>query len=125
MTHGLCDLCGDNGLVTVPHPGYVVVGDWQSDRLTADGFPHKPTSVATCTCAKGRAVHTKLTEKAGSKGTKPVGLEEYRRNIMPDPLKAVSLYERDKQIHRGTYRAPTKSFTKADVHTVAEGMVPQ
>lgn len=124
----VCVDCGNTGLVEVPHPDYVRLGEWLEHHKNAAGEPVRITATVTCGCAKGQTVHADMAAKAGlDKG--PMTLERYHRVIDPDPKRILARYRREDRDRRGTFvpEKPDSLFSGKVVQNTAAGFgtVPQ
>lgn len=81
----LCSDCGDSGWVIVPHPDYVVLGEWMEARFNRLGLPVRLTAAVTCHCSIGSNVLEANTKRAGLKGTKPMTFGIYRARVHDRP----------------------------------------
>lgn len=99
--YSVCDWCGGHGLTIVPHPDFVVLGEWQPHHLAAgDGAAVYYTATVTCACSRGDAVY----EHLGSLDTKPMKLDDYKARVLPDPFKVMAAAKADLDAQRMTGR---------------------
>jgi hypothetical protein len=78
---GVCDLCGDTGSVCVPHPRFVVGGEWVPTFLG-----YRPLAAVVCACWVGRRMIDSYDEKSAEyqkRVPRPMTLEQYQRCAMP------------------------------------------
>lgn len=80
---GTCIYCGNSGWVAVPHPRFVLDGEWKPSRYhETTGLPIFVTSAVTCMCPRGRQTHeTTLSAQTDRGRPLPVALEAYARNV--------------------------------------------
>lgn len=82
---GVCSYCGSTGWLAVPHPRFVIDGEWKPARYhEATGLPIHVTSAVTCTCPRGRQVHEATVTAQTDRGrAMPVSLEAYAADVNP------------------------------------------
>lgn len=74
---GACSLCGDSGMVTVPHPQQITQGRWQGAALG-----YRATAAVACSCHAGQAVlavYDGRSPEFKSRIARPMALAEYQR----------------------------------------------
>jgi len=98
-----CTLCGDSGYVAVPHPVYVVMGEWTH----ATHGRTKPTAAVTCCCMAGG----RLAAAQESKRQPPMTLVEYEARIPRDLWQALLDEEWQRIKREAAERAERESAT--------------
>jgi hypothetical protein len=76
---GECTLCGNSGLVVVPHPKYVEGREWKGHWLG-----YRPTAAVTCSCWSGRRWLDGYDRRpAGYRDRikRPLALEAYQKRV--------------------------------------------
>lgn len=71
-----CELCADSGMVIVPHPQFVIDGEW-----TRNGNS-QPTCAVVCSCFRGRRIGEQQAEMFNGKRSKmQLTLEAYEDRV--------------------------------------------
>ena len=112
--YSVCDRCGSHGLAVVPHPAYVVLGDWQPHHMAqGDGVPVYYTAVVYCDCARGARLQESHKEKNMSK---VMSWKEYRETVLAEPAQTMADYKR--YVDELRQQARTASVPTADLFKV-------
>lgn len=77
---GVCNYCGETGLVLVPHPNWIRDGEWVPYTRSGIGRPLYHHTHVYCRCRRGERCHTSAVDRKTNNGT-------------PDPLCTLSRYE--------------------------------
>jgi hypothetical protein len=78
---GECAYCGGSGWAVVPHPKYVMAGEWSAGILG-----RRPTAAVTCLCHRGRAAlegWDRFSEDVKRRVARPMPLEHYQAKVNP------------------------------------------
>lgn len=112
--YSVCDRCGNHGLTVVPHPDYVVMGEWQPHHsASGDGCPVYYTAVVCCSCSKGGKLRDHF---AAHVGPKPMTLEQYRERVLPEPERVM----KDAKATVDYYRSLTPARMTTELHSAAK-----